>query len=200
MKSKWGKWWDEFKLALRGVLLATRYWKFDIVAIIGFLIFGTLLNLLASGSAALSLFGAADFGGKIQILWDALLATFGVGRNFLDFLLIFIISLLQGALIALVTFVWKKRKDSVDDLQRTGIVAGLAVLGSGCPTCGTTLLGPLLIAVMGSGGVALASTLSGIFTALAVVLAIFALKKLGFETYAIIMDEKYRRKNARKNH
>ncbi|MBR3220329.1 hypothetical protein IKF76_00460 [Candidatus Saccharibacteria bacterium] len=200
MRKKWSKWWDELSLALKGVLLATRYRKFNLIAVVAFLIFGALLNLLASGTASLSLFGVADFGGKMQIIWDALLGIFGVGRNFLDFLLIFFISLLQSILIGLVAFVWKKRKDSVDDLQRTGIVAGLAVLGSGCPTCGTTLLGPLVAAVVGSGGVALASALSGIFTALAIILAIFALKKLGLETYAIIMDEKYRRKNAGQNH
>lgn len=198
MKHKWSKWLDDAKLAARGVLLATRDWHFDLIAIIAFLFFGTLLNLLASGNAALSLLMAADWGGKLQILSQAFLNIFGIGRNFWDFLLIFTVSLLQGVLIALLVFVWKKRKNNTDNLQRTGIVAGLAVLGSGCPTCGTTLLGPLVGAVIGSGGVALAGTLSGIFTALAIILALFALKKLGFEAYAIIMDEKYRRKHDRK--
>ena len=186
-------------MALNGLLLATRYPKFDVIVVVGFLVFGTLLNLLASGNAGLSLFGVADFGGKMQLIGKAFLSIFGVGRNFLDFLLILAISLLQGILIGLVALVWKKRKDNADNLQRTGIVAGLAILGSGCPTCGTTLLGPLVIAVAGSSGVALAGVVSGIFTALVVVLALFALKKLGFEAYAIIMDERYRRKHARKS-
>ena len=187
-------------MAAQGLLLATRYLKFDLIVIAAFLIFGTLLNFLASGNAGLTLFGVADFGGKMQLIGKAFLSIFGVGRDFLDFLLIFVVSLLQGLLIGLVALVWKKRKDNADNLQRTGIVAGLAVLGSGCPTCGTTLLGPLVMAVAGSSGVALAGTISGIFTALAMILALFSLKKLGFEAYAIIMDEKYRRKNAGKSH
>lgn len=190
---------DEWQLAFKGLFLVTRRWKFDLIVLIAFLFFGTLLNLLASGSAGLALLGAADFGGKLQILGQAFLNIFGVGRNFLDFLLILAVSLLQGILIGLVAFVWKKRKDNADNLQRAGIVVGLAILGSGCPTCGTTLLGPLVGAVLGSSGVALAGTISGVFTAVAIILALFAMKKLGFEAYAIIMDENYRRKHARKD-
>ena len=190
----------EWQLAMGGVILATKKWKFDVVALVSFIFFGVLMNLLASGPAGFSLLVAANFGGKLQVLGNAFLALFGVGRNFWDFFLIFVISLLQGLLIGLVVLVWKKRKDNADNLQRTGIVAGLAVLGSGCPTCGTTLLGPLIGAVVGSSSVALAGAVSGILTALAIIVALFALKKLGFETYAIIMDEKYRRKHARKNH
>lgn len=193
------KWGEEWKIALEGVVLATKQWQFDVVAIASFLIFGVLMNLLASGPAGFSLLMAADWGGKFQVLGSAFLSLFGVGRNFWDFLLILIISLLQGILIGLVVLVWKKRKDNADNLQRTGIVAGLAVLGSGCPTCGTTLLGPLIGAVIGSSSVALAGAISGVLTALSIILALFALKKLGFESYAIIMDEKYRRKHARKD-
>ncbi len=193
-KFNWRKWLDEWRLAGRGAVLATENRKFLGVAGAGFLVFGTVMNLLASGTAGMTLFGVASWGGKIKILGDSLLGLFGVGRNFWDFLLIFAISLLQGVLIGLVALVWKKRKDNADNLQRAGLAAGLAVLGSGCPTCGSTLLAPLIGAISSSGGLALAGTLSGLLTVGSFVLALFAFKKLGFEAYVIIVDEKFKHK------
>ena len=216
--SEWlSDWLDGWKLAGEGLVLATKKPRFWVAFLVTFVVFGTLMNLLAGGTAAFNLMGVVDFGGKLQIIGDAFLGLFGVGREFLDWLLYFAIALLQGLLVGLVVVVWRARSeklkrgrkdannktaetDNSEHIQRAGLAAGLAVLGSGCPTCGTTLLGPLVMAVVGSGGVALAGTISGIFTTLAIILALFALKKLGFEAYAIIMDEKYRRKNAGKNH
>ena len=202
LKKVFLKWIDECELALRGILLATRRLKFWLGAGLGWVIFGTLLNLLAGGGAAFGLMNASDWGGKLQIMGDAFLGLFGIGRNFWDWLLIFGVSLLQGILIGLVALVWADRKrasSNGEHLQRTGIVAGLAVLGSGCPTCGTTLLGPLLASVVGSGSLVVAGTISGILTTLAIVVGLLALKKLGFEVYVIMVDEKYRRKHARAN-
>ena len=70
-----------------------------------------------------------------------------------------------------------------DNLQRTGLAAGLAVLGSGCPTCGTTLLAPLIGAIGSSGGLALAGFLSGALTALSMIVALLALQKIGKEAF-----------------
>lgn len=178
------------------------------------MIFGTLMNLLAGGLAAFKLMGVADFGGKLRIVGDALLAVFGVGRNFWDFLLTFAVALLQGVLVGLVVIVWRARKKELqrsaekradenfavtDDLQRTGIAAGLAVLGAGCPTCGTTLLAPLIGAVSSSGGLALAGTLSGVLTALSIVIALVALRKIGKEAFVELTRSNSKRRRSAKS-
>lgn len=206
-------WLDQWRLAFSGMVLATRDWRFLLVAMVGFLFFGTLMNLLAGGTAAFNLLAAADFGGKMGIIGDAFLNNFGVGRAFYDWLVVFFVAILQGVLIGLVVLVWRRRaaearrtKTLSDDmevamegsahLERTGLAAGLAVLSSGCPTCGTTLLAPLLGAVSSSGGMALAGTISGILMIAAVVVGLYALKKLGLEAYVILGN--VRRKNAKK--
>lgn len=172
------------------------------------------MNLLAGGLAAFKLMGVADFGGKLRIVGDALLAVFGVGRNFWDFLLTFAVALLQGVLVGLVVIVWRARKKELqrsaekradenfavtDDLQRTGIAAGLAVLGAGCPTCGTTLLAPLIGAVSSSGGLALAGTLSGVLTALSIVIALVALRKIGKEAFVELTRSNSKRRRSAKS-
>lgn len=207
--ARFDRWVDEWKMALSGIMLATRDWKFLLTALISFVVFGTLMNLLASSTAALNLFWVTDWTGKLSIIWDSFLAIFGVGRNFWDWLLIFAITLLQSVLIGLVVLVWrKKRRDrrenllagvqNTDNLQSAGLVAGLAVLGSGCPTCGTTLLMPILGTVFSSSSYALAGTVSWLLTAGAIILALFTLRRIGKDAYAMIKSESFKARHSRK--
>ena len=186
---KTSKWLDEWKLAWMGVVLATKKWKFLTTVFVTFLIFGTLMNLLAtSGLGVLKVI-------NLRIIWKAIIGLFGIGKSFSDWMPVFIVAILQGILVGLVMFVWKKRKDkNKENAQTAGIAAGLAVLGAGCPTCGTTLLTPIISAIFSGGSYAIAGTISSIITWVAVAITLLAIKKVGFETYAIIASERFRRK------
>ena len=197
---KLDRWLDEWKMALSGIVLATRNRKFLIVLAVSFVIFGTLMNLLSGSTAALNLFWATDLAGKLAITRDGFLGVFGVGRNFWDWLLLFLITLLQSILVGLVALVWRKRQRSkaeqivasannADNVQSVGLAAGLAVLGSGCPTCGTTLLAPILGTVFSSSGYAVAGAVSGVLTVASVLLALFTLKRIGKEAFVMITSE-----------
>ena len=207
-KFTWSRWLDEWRMAASGILLATRERRFRLVAILTFIIFGTLMHLLSGSTAALSLLWSADFAGKIKIIFDGFLANFGVGQSFLDWLMIFVITVLQSILLGLVVLVWQKHRQNsklqkttsnADNVQSAGIVAGLAVLGTGCPTCGTTLLMPVIGAVFSTGGYALAGIISGIITAIAFLVALLALKRIGREAYALILSERFMRKHTKSN-
>ena len=212
------KFFDDFAIAGRGLLLATRKKSFWLPFILTFLIFGTLINLLSSGFVSFQLIGgclsSGDIGGALKIIGGAFLAIFGIGRTFSDFIFNFILTLLQSILIALVVFVAKHnrkekraKKDEEDvsktssiksegssGLESSALVAGLAVLGSGCPTCGTTLLAPVLGAILSgtTGAVSLAGTLSLILNIVAIIIAILVFRKLGVQTYAIIKSEHFK--------
>ncbi|MBQ6393728.1 hypothetical protein IJH74_00555 [Candidatus Saccharibacteria bacterium] len=190
------RWLDECSLALRGFLMLTKEPRFWLFFIPFFIIFGTLLNLLSGGMAALNLFGAVDFSGKIKILGDAFLNIFGVNQNFLDWLLVFAITLLQSALIGGIAVVWKYNKDQAS-LQNSGIAAGLAILGSGCPTCGTALLTPIIGAIFSSGSYMIAGVVSGIITVLAILIVLFSLKKVGLDAYMLITSKHRQKKTAK---
>jgi len=189
------KWFDELALAAKGLLLYTRRKTFWLPFIITFLVFGLLINLLSNGFSSFKLI----FSGNLSLAWSVLssafLAIFGIGKAFPDFLLNFFLSLLQAILISLVIFVFKHNKASAN-AESSAIVAGLAILGSGCPTCGTTLLAPVLGAVLSgtTSAVSAAGYISLVLNILAIILAIFVFKKLGFETYAIIKSEEYQKK------
>lgn len=194
----WRKWLDEFVLAGKGILLATKEKRFWVGFIIAFLFFGTLMNLLAGGFSKFELMGMVGFGGSMKIIGDALLGVFGINMIFLDWLPVFFLALLQGILIGLIILLWHKKrikngKESSNsaNVEKAGIITGLIALGAGCPTCGTTLLTPLLGALFSTGGLAMVGVISGIVTALAIIIAILSLKRLGEETYVIIVNEKY---------
>ncbi|MBQ6510409.1 hypothetical protein IJI94_00335 [Candidatus Saccharibacteria bacterium] len=200
------KWLDRWKLAFSGVVLVFSYRKFRITAIIVFILFGTLMNLLTGGFAAFNLLFAVSFPDKLKIIFDAFLGLFGIGKNFLDWALIFFIALIQAVLVGLVAFIWKRRKDNLkaakasnSGAQSAGIAAGLAVLGAGCPTCGTTLIAPIISTIFSSGGYAIAGFVSGFITFIAIIVSLLALKKVGLEAYVIIKKEKFLAKKGVEN-
>ena len=197
----WRKWLDEFVLAGKGILLATKERKFWYGAIPSFIFFGMLMNLLSGGTSKFELMGALGFPQNLQIIWSRFLAIFGINQPFFDWLPIFLIATLQGILIGLITLLWDKKRtkkgQNAESLEKAGIITGLIALGAGCPTCGATLLTPLIGAIFSTGSLAIAGTVSTIVTILAVIIAILSLKRLGVETYAIIINEKYLAKKAK---
>lgn len=191
------RWLDEFVLAGKGILLAMREKRFLVAFLIAFLCFGTLMNLLAGGFSKFELMGALGLPGSLKIIGSALLGVFGVNMIFVDWLFVFFVALLQGILIGLIVLLWDKEKgDNSANVEKAGIITGLIALGAGCPTCGATLITPLLGAVFSTGGLAMTGVVSGIVTTLAIVIAILSLKRIGLQTYAIIINEKYLKKHA----
>ena len=201
------KWLDECKMAMRGIVLATREWKFLLAFLSSFIIFGTLMNILSGSSAGWDLFWAVDFGGKMRLLGQAFLANFGIDRALLDWAITFVITILQSILIGLVVLVWQKKRrqkvlakaKNLNNMSDAGLVAGLAILGSGCPNCGTTLLAPLLGTGLSSGSFASAGVISGLINVAAVILALFALKRVGKDAYVMIIAERYEKRHPKNN-
>lgn len=211
----WARWLDDCKLAAAGILLAFKKPKFVLVFLLTLILFGTLMNLLTNGLSQFLLLFQLDWSGKWLTLSSAFLATFGVGRAFLDWLFVFCIAFLQALLVGLIVLIWhqrtraRKAADATpeakaaaepetaanvatrnsDNLQTASLTAGLALLASGCPTCGTSLLVPLL-ASFTSASSALAGALSGVLYAFAIILALWSLRRIGGEVYAIIISEK----------
>lgn len=197
----WRKWCDDFVLAAKGILMATKEKRFWYGFIPTFIFFAMLINLLSAGFSKFQLMYATGFDGTIIILRDAFLSVFGINQIFLDWLPIFLLCLLQGALVGLIVFLWHKKREEKGansaGVEKAGIITGLIALGAGCPTCGTTLLTPLLGAIFSTGSLAIAGAISIIVTILAVIIAILSLKRLGLETYVIIINERYLAKKAK---
>lgn len=160
------------------------------------------MNLLSGGTAKFELMAATGFLNSLKILGDSFLAIFGFNHAFLDWLPIFLISVLQGILIGIIVLLaHKKRADKsaskiADNLGSAGIITSLIALGAGCPTCGVTLITPLIGAIFSTSSLAIAGAVSSILTVLAIIIAVLSLKRLGEEVYVIIINEQYLAKHA----
>lgn len=192
LKSAVLTWLDNAKLAGKGILLVSREKRFIVAFLIAFLFFGTLMTMLSSGLSEFQLIDSLP--SAFQIIGRAILRVFGYQRFFLDWLATFLLAVLQGILIGLIAWLWKKRQDNSADVERAGLIAGLIALGAGCPTCGTTLVAPLLGALFSTGGIAMVGTVSIVVTVIAIIVAVLSLVRLGKEAYIIIINEKYSKK------
>ena len=124
------------------------------------------------------------------------MSVFGIGRTLPDFLFMTTINFVQSILFGLLFFILHFRKQNLsDNLQSTGIIASFFLLSSGCPTCGTALLAPIFISILGSSGLALVGTVSLVLNLISLVLALFVFQKLGYEAYIISEAQKYQKKN-----
>ena len=196
----WSKWLDGFPLAGKGIMLATKEKRFWYGFIPSFLFFGLLMNLLSGGLSKFELMRLQGFLGSLRIIWENFIGIFGINQPFLDWLPVFFIALLQGILIGLIVLLWKKKKEqSSANLESAGIITGLIALGAGCPTCGTTLITPLIGAIFSTGSLSIAGTISTIVTWLAIQIAILSIKRLGEETYVTIINEQFLARRANKD-
>lgn len=194
----WRKWLDDFVLAGKGILMASKEKRFWYGFVPTFVFFAMLINLLSAGFSKFQLMFTSPeaFG---LVIKDAFLSVFGVNQVFLDWLPIFLLCILQGTLVGLIVFLWHEKREKGANsagVEKAGLITGLVALGAGCPTCGTTLITPLLGAIFSTGSLAIAGAISAIVTILAVIIAILSLKRLGLETYVIIINEKYLAKKA----
>lgn len=202
-KNMIAKFFDDFLLAGKGILLAARTLRFWIVFLISFIVFGTLMFLLSDGFSAFSLMGSMGFPACLKVPLDAMLSLFVIKTSFLDWFVIFFVALLQSILIAMIAVTMNvkkrgKKETTSENVERAGIAAGLAILGSGCPTCGTALLTPVLGAIF-AGSSALIGAISSLITILAVIIILLSLKKVGTECYCLIVSEKYQKKRGEKH-
>ena len=150
-----------------------------------------------SDTANFSMAGVIGF----PFIWEKFLGIFGFHQAFTDWLPVFIISTLQSILIGLIVVLWQKKRGkekstNAENVGSAGLITGLIALGAGCPTCGVTLLTPIIGMFASAGTALIVGTVSRIVTVVAVVIAIFSLKRLGEEAYVQIINEKYLKKKA----
>lgn len=208
---KFDRFIDECKMAVSGIVLATQRKEFWLAFGISFVIFGTLMNLLAGGFGVFGTMVALGPGGAMKIIGEAFVGTFGIGKAFGDWALMFVVVLLQSILIGLIALVWHGKRHQKDEataanaaknannVQDAGIATGLAILGTGCPTCGTSLLAPVIGSFVSSGSYMLAGAISWLLTVAALVLILVSLKRVGKDAYAMILSEQFTNKRKEKN-
>lgn len=187
-------WADETKMALLGIGMVMRKVGYAAIAVVAFLIFAYLLTMFKDGTMTWSLlWSGLSFGSKLGVLGDVWIR---VVQNFTDWwgLILMLLAALQGLTISLLIFGWKMKlssKTTNAGLEAGGVGAAVSFLAVGCPTCGTTLLAPLLTVIAGTGAAALAEVLGWLFVVVAAVLLLHAARRLGYGAYIEITARRH---------
>jgi hypothetical protein len=187
-----GKWWKRVKIAARGGFYVLSHPQYLTLALGVALLFAYILTMTTSGTTELKLlFSSLSFGDKVGVLGGIF------GRVFTNTwsvsgALVWLLSICQGILISLLIF-HRRRSRKLDDsaLMNSSIASVLAIVGAGCPTCGTSLIMPLLTVVFSSAAYTVLNSLSAIILVVAFVLVLFSLRRLGFLCYTIESRDKH---------
>jgi len=178
-----GKIINSWKASVKGLARVAKTWQFWLISIPATLVFIFLFNILASGNNFLQLIIALPFLDKFAVIGQVYQEFF---VNLLSFekILMLIAAFGQGAIIATIIFLWRS-KNKLDDKAMLGSAGAslIALIGAGCPTCGGTILFPILLSVFGAGVATFFQSISWILMLLAIVVLVFALKRLGFMCY-----------------
>jgi hypothetical protein len=176
------RWLKRWRVAGGGIGQVLRRPKYLVFALIIAGIFVIILSLLSVGTTDIALiFGPGlDYAGRLQVL-GANLGGFFVNLLSPANFLILLLSLAQGVLFALIIFYAKYQKRLDDRGVLGGSAAGiLALIAAGCPTCGTSLLMPVLTALFSSAAYTIFASLSLLVMVIAFIFVLFSLRRLGW--------------------
>ena len=175
--------------------------KYLVSFLVSLFVFLYILSFFKDGTGNwLLLCSNLPFADKLGVLGRTAMKIF---ENFTDMygVLIIFMSMLQALTIMLLIFTWKSReKDQAIDGASTGSIGAIfGFVALGCPTCGLSLLTPLLTAIAGAGAVAAAEGISRTLIILAFALLIYTVIKLGYVSFITISTNKIKEKKHAKS-
>ncbi|NCU37576.1 hypothetical protein EOL96_00730 [Candidatus Saccharibacteria bacterium] len=170
-------------------------WRYAVLAMVIAVLFFELIYWLFNASVLISIMTSpqVSISEKIAVLaspFEAIGQASGIG------LLSLIISLaiVQGISIAALTFVIRHQKKLDDKLvSGSSFVTLLAIIGLGCPACGTSLITPIVALFVSGSAVAVSEQITVFVTPIALAIALYGLYVIGLRvanTYATLAHKK----------
>ncbi len=192
---------DRCKFAVVGFKYLLTRRRYVIALVISFLVFLYILSQLQNNGANWQLlWSGLDFGSKMQVLGRSFRSMLD---NFTSFqgILIVLLALMQALCVAGIVFAIRHRQkdDAINGASAGSIASILAFVTLGCPTCGMTLLTPLLTMIAGTSAVALAEKLGIVLSIVAFVLLFATLVHLGYLIFVNVSAERAKEKHAKSN-
>lgn len=192
---------DRAKLAFVGCGYCLRRPKYLTVFIVSWVAFAYIFTFFRDGMSNWNLlFSGITPEQKMGLLGKCFLNIFVNFASFYGLCIIFL-SFLQAVAIVLMIFTYRNRnKEASLNGASTGLVASaLGFVALGCPTCGISLLTPILTALAGASAGVLAKTIGDIFLVVAFILLLMTIIRLGYLVFIIVSASNYKEKHERKN-
>lgn len=190
MKNKFKSFGHRLSLGFSGAVTIIRHPAYTVGAFVAAFLTALLIFFATNGGFYWPIFSA-----PLPLLDKLLLLASMTRAMFISFatimgMLLLVVSLLQGTAIALLVYnIKSNRRVDAPTVGRTGIAMLAATLGLGCVPCGTSLLIPLATLLFSSSAVAVANIASMAILAIAGVLCLYSIYKLGYSAYGHIALE-----------
>lgn len=138
------------------------YWLFNL---------NILTKILTSGNITLL--------EKGEVLLSPIEAI-GTTNGSFQVIMMLVLSALQGIMIAALTYVIRNQKTVDAKLIGGSTIAGLlAVIGLGCPSCGTSLITPIVAIFISGSATSVSESITNIALPVAILVALFGLYVIG---------------------
>lgn len=171
----------KIKISLLGVVWLFRKWHYSVLALfLAFLFFELIYWLFNLGLIVDLLFASGlSIGDKISLLMSPFTSISEVNGYFLFFMMM-VLSLIQGiALSALVYLIKNQPKVDPRLLGGSTFVSFIAIIGLGCPACGTSLVTPIVAVFFAGSAVAVSEKIVEIALPVAITIGIIGLYVIG---------------------
>lgn len=173
----------KLRLSLRTIGWLLGQWRYAIVALIAGVAFFELIYWLFNFDLAVLLFGNPSIGimKKVDVFLSPL-TTISNQNGIAATIQMWIIALLQGVNIALLIYVVRhQRKLDAGAIGGSSFVGVLAIIGLGCPSCGTSLVTPIVAMFASGSAVVVSESIVAVALPLAIVIGLYGVYALGLK-------------------
>ena len=179
--------WTKLRLAATTIVSILSQWRYlllaCIIAILFFELTYWLFNLPFLGVILAS--SNVGFGEKLAVLASPFASIAQVSGLYTVILMV-LLSLAQGISIAMLAYVVKHQKKlDAELLGGSSLVSLLALVGIGCPACGTSLLTPIVALFVSGSAVALSEKIMVFLLPFALIVGVYGLYAIGLKTATI---------------
>lgn len=167
-----------------GLLHGFKFKLFWIVFVISMFLFLYLVLFMQNFSLNISLLTSGiSAAKKFDLLLDVFAIFPTMVSQFFGFAVLFLV-LIQSVNIGML-FVSRKIVNLTDVTSATnsGVAGVIMMLGLGCPSCGTSLIAPLVATIFGASSFVMLGIISNIIIVIAYILCLYALIRVGLIIY-----------------
>ncbi len=168
-------------LSARTIFWLLRQWRYSLLAVIVAFVFFELIYWLFNLEILGVILGSGNLSilEKLHFLIDPIISLSDITSG-LTATLMLTLSLVQGINIALLAYILRHQpKLDAAALGGGTFVGLLAVIGLGCPACGTSIITPIVAIFVSGSAVAVSQTITNIALPIALLAGFYGLYALG---------------------
>jgi len=183
MKTRYYLFLTKVSLSFKTIAWVLSKWRYSLMAIVVAVFFFELTYWLFN----LNIFWVVltsfklSFLDKVTFLLSPI-QSIGGSNGYGLVVIMIILSITQGISISVLTFILRhQKKIDSETIGRSSLIGLLAIIGLGCPSCGTSLITPIVAIFISSSAVAVSEKITAIMMPLALVIGIYGLYVLGIK-------------------